>query len=175
MMYEPRIRTDDMARERIMPEGNSLRPWEWWIRESPELKQALNGAVRVDPSKPNVWDRQPLLETDCEALTRLGLLTDDDRQFMETEDFGKTEADALSYREYCLGVEKENVEREQQVQTVEPIAKAPEGPPVIPQPIKPTVFHAPVQSRSVVEDEGIMVGRFISRPLKIISGICPRC
>ena len=85
-----------------MPGGNSLRPKEWWLKEAPEPKQIVNGAIQVDPEHPHIFDRQPLCETDREYLQRLNLLTPKDLEYLETESFKQEEGKALEYRKYLM-------------------------------------------------------------------------
>ncbi len=82
------------------PSGNRLRPAEWWLRESSELKLILNDAKRLHT--PHLFNKEPLLETDKEYLERLGLLNDDDRKYIQTEDFKEAEKRDLEYRNYKL-------------------------------------------------------------------------
>jgi hypothetical protein len=95
-MFVPRIPGDFHS-----PFGNDLRPAEWWRLEAPEPRGVLNDAVRVDAANPEVFDKEPMLETDFEYLQRLGLLNDQDKAYMETECFKSDEKQAVEYREYC--------------------------------------------------------------------------
>ena len=96
-MYQPRIHGDFHA-----PFGNDLRPAEWWRMDAPEPRGVLNDAVRVDPENPELFDKEPMLETDFEYLQRLGLLNDQDKEYTKTESFKADEKRAIEYREYCL-------------------------------------------------------------------------
>lgn len=95
-MYEP-SKSFPAARE---PEANALRPREFWKRD--ETKLILNGAkfLRESSEGHSIYDGEPTKETDLEALTRLGLLTDDDRVKASGPDFKLAEAQALLYRAY---------------------------------------------------------------------------
>ena len=99
-MYEPRLNGSFRFAE--VPMGNDLRPAEWFIREAPEEKRVLNGAVRVDPNNRGLFDREPLFETDFEFLSRLKMLTPEDEAYIQTEQFKEAEADAMEYRAYPL-------------------------------------------------------------------------
>ncbi len=96
-MHQPRIPGDFHA-----PFGSDLRPAEWFKVEAPEPRRILNDAVQVVSGNPNLFDNEPLLETDYEYLHRLNLLTDEDRKYMKSEDFKQNEKRTLDYREYCL-------------------------------------------------------------------------
>ena len=90
------------------PLGNSLRPAEWFKVDAPELMRPLNDAVRVDLKNPNLFDKQPLMETDAEYLLRLELLTEKDRAYMETESFKAEERKALEFRKAMMVNPSEN-------------------------------------------------------------------
>ncbi len=62
-------------------------------------QEVLNGAIRMGEG---LYDRQPLIETDCEFLTRLNLMTPAGSQYCKTEDFTESEIKAIDYRHYLL-------------------------------------------------------------------------
>jgi len=86
------------------PDANVLRPFEWWCTEAQEEKLIFNDAVRY-PNNPNIFNKWPLWETDYEYLTRLGLLTDQDKEYALTEEFQQAENYSLAYRKFDLEVE----------------------------------------------------------------------
>jgi Fe-S cluster biosynthesis and repair protein YggX len=94
------------------PNWNCLRAEEYWKFDSPEPRLILNGAKRIHPEDPDsdIWDRWPSEETQFEYLSRLNLLTDVDRQFIEkyNKDFWREEKEEIDYRKF----EKEETEKE---------------------------------------------------------------
>ena len=66
------------------PDASQLRPKEWFLRDAPEPRLALN-------------DARTLFETDVEFLTQTGLLSDKDRERIASQSFQEAEEKALDY------------------------------------------------------------------------------
>jgi hypothetical protein len=92
------------------PNWNSLRAEEYWKFDALSPRLVLNGAKRLNPedSDNDLWNSEPLLETDFEYLSRLNLLTPDDQNFIAKyeKEFWRAEKDDIDYREYLFEIEK---------------------------------------------------------------------
>jgi Fe-S cluster biosynthesis and repair protein YggX len=101
------------------PNWNSLRPEEYWKFDAPSPRLILNEAKRLYPEDPDkdIWDKWTSEETQYEYLVRLGLLTEDDRKFIErySKEFWRDEKEDTDFREYQEEMDKIENSKKQEV------------------------------------------------------------